>query len=68
MSASKNQNSYLFSFGNIEDEFEDIEEWNLSDKILSEDVVVNKPSSIENLSENMENLPHTMELLKFKLK
>ena len=60
MNTCKNQKSYLYSFGEIDYEADDFEECNLSDELLSEDVTINKPTSILSLSENMENSPHTI--------
>ena len=54
MNSYKNEDMYLYSFG-IEQDDNEFDEWNLSDELLSEDVKANKPTSISNLSENMDN-------------
>ena len=54
MNTCRNEDMYLYSFG-IEQDEEEFDEWNLSDELLSEDVKANKPTSITNLSENMDN-------------
>ena len=61
MSTSKSIKSCLFSFWDIKYNGID-EDSNLSDEIVSENVIINKPTSIAKLSKNIENFHHTIVL------